>query len=110
MKLLGDVPEEHKKLAVNLEQMEQYFDGAKVTTDIAAKGFVCLAHDWFQIGVEDEGNRLLVKAERICPGYFKNVMVQQTLEDKEFSYLVKSLSVELAWMLINKINDIKETK
>lgn len=111
MKLLGDVPEEHKALAKGLEDMLAFIESTpNMPKELMAKSFTCLAHDWFQIGVEEEGNSLLLKAEQVCPGYFKEIMLQQTVADSDFAYIVKSLSVELAWMLINKINDIKESK
>jgi hypothetical protein len=111
MKLLGDVPEEHKQLAVELEEAEEYWDSKVGTSlmpeELLAKAYTCLAHDWYQIGSEDDGQRLLEKAEAVCPGYFKEVMLRQTYEDSTFDMLVKSLSVELTWMLVNRLKDGK---
>lgn len=109
MKLLGDVPQEHKELAIQLESMEEYLDGkakSLLPKEMIAKGYVCLAHDWYSMGEEEIGVSLLEKAEKTYPGYFKEVLIGQTLEDSDFDRLVKSLSVQLAWVLINRVNEM----
>jgi hypothetical protein len=112
MKLLGDVPEEHKKLALDLEEAEQYWDSkvgpSLMPEELLAKAYTCLAHDWYQIGSEDDGQRLLEKAEAVCPGYFREVMLRQAEDDDSFDLLVKNLSVELAWMLVSRVKEINK--
>lgn len=107
MKLAGDVPEEHKQLALELQDAESYWDSRSskksVPVELLAKAYVCLAHDWYDIGCEDDGQRLLEKAEQTCPGYFKEVMLEQTMLDPDFDMLVRRLSVELIWMLVNRL-------
>lgn len=106
MKLLGDVPLEHKLLAAELEEWEAtVVSNAKLPPDQAAKFFTCLAHDWYAMGCEEEGNRLLEASEKVCPGYFRGIMLQQTLEDSSFDYLVKRLSSLLAWTLVSRLAD-----
>jgi len=109
MKLFGDVPEEHRELARQLDEMEEYFDGAakrgNLPMEKIAQGYVCGAHDYYQIDCEEEGNRLLEKAEKVCPGYFKTFMVQHTKEDKDFDTLVKQLTSELAYLLLRRLKD-----
>lgn len=110
MKLNGDVPQEHRQLAEDLEIWE-----AKVTQNVklppatAAKFYTCLAHDWYAMGCEEEGNRLLDAAETVCPGYFKELMIKQTLEDTSFSELVKRLSSILVWTLVSKLEEVRGT-
>lgn len=109
MRLIGDVPEEFRELAAGLEDAERFYNSHSLQIPIVnlAKGFVCMAHDWYKMGCEEEGNRLLLKAEAVCPGYFQNVMINQTLEDKDFDYLVKGLTVELAWMLLYRLRHME---
>lgn len=110
MKLLGDVPEEHKELAKQLLETENYFDQKDlehlVANEIRAKAYVCLAHDWYQIGCEEEGEKLLLKAEKVCPGYFKEIMVKHTEEDSDFNLVVKQLTSEVFFMLVDKIKQV----
>jgi hypothetical protein len=109
VKLLGDVPEEHKQLAQELQEAEEYWDERlakkKAPLELLAKAYVCLAHDWYDIGCEEDGQRLLEKAEGTCPGYFKEVMLEQAEQDPDFDHLVRRLSVELIWMLVNRLKE-----
>lgn len=110
MKLLGDVSEEEKQLSFELEEMESYLDSRNKNSyaDIMAQGYVCLAHDWYELNMEEEGHRLLEKAESVYPGYFKNLISVHTSKDKDFERLVKNISSQLAWMLNQKIGELKE--
>ena len=94
MKLYGDVPESHKILVAELNSLENWFkiNGDEVPLLSAAKGFTCMAHDWFSIGVEEEGERLLKGAESLCPGYFKGPILSQITRDMSFAYLVGRLT------------------
>lgn len=108
MQLNGDVPEDHKILAKNLEELEKSLDSLdKIENPTRAKALTCLAHDWYTIGMEDEGQRLLRKAEDACPGYFETVLVQQAQEDEDFNTVIQSLASELMFMLTNKIRTLK---
>lgn len=92
MKLLGDVPQEHKDLAVELEKMEKFLDSKlHMPLEMIAKGYVCVAHDWFAIGEEDEGHRLLGKADKVYPGYFDTKSADHANEDPDFNRLMVSL-------------------
>lgn len=107
MKLLGDVPESHRQLAKELEQAELYWDEKSKYTDfpeLVSKAYVCLAHDWYQIGEEDQGALILQKAEKVCPGYFKNVIQKHTEADEDFNYIVRSLTTELIWVMAGTIS------
>lgn len=104
MKLLGDVPQEHKDLAEELEQMERYFDSKhNVPLEMVAKGYVCLAHDWFALGAEEEGHRLLDKADKIYPGYFHTKASDHAKEDMDFALLIVNLRNYLNSLLIGAL-------
>jgi hypothetical protein len=104
MKLHGDVPQEHRELASQLEEMETYFDGnLSAPLEMIAKGYVCLAHDWFSIGEEDEGHRLLGKADRVFPGYFTNKASDHADEDPDFARLMVNLRMLLNSLLTGNL-------
>lgn len=106
MKLLGDVPPEKQELAYKLTETErQINEKAGIPLDRKAQMYVCLAHDWYQVDMEEEGNRLLAKAESVYPGYFRDVMIKHTVESKDFDKLVKNLSIELVWMLVSRLDE-----
>lgn len=105
MKLLGDVPEEHQEIAEELIEYEKTLDNDNYSVEKKAQSCVCLAHDWYQIGMEEEGARLLKRAEEFYPGYFKKKMIQHTVESKEFDKIVKNIMIELMWMIANQLKD-----
>jgi hypothetical protein len=91
--LHGDIPESHKKLAKELLELESYFDSKEdAETFVIAKGYLCIAHDWYEMGDDDKGSDLLLKANEACPGYFDKEMHKQMVEDPDFDYLVKNLT------------------
>lgn len=105
MKLLGDVPERHKEIAKELGELEAMVEARKLPPGLSARACVCMAHDWYKMGADEEGHRLLEKAEAYYPGYFRKLMLQHTLEDATFDYLVKSLSSELATMVLYRLKN-----
>lgn len=107
MKLYGDVPEQHKALAAALEQQENRFDTNMDDLDreYLAKGYVCLAHDWYHMGAEDSGIRLLAKAEQIYPNYFKTMIAKHCYADADFEHLVRNITAELVFMMISRLED-----
>lgn len=108
MKLFGDVSERDRELAEELDRLEADITSeVNIGKDIVAKACVCLAHDWYLMGVDEEGNRLLEKAEKYFPGYFKELMIKQTLEDPRFDYLVKGLTSELAMIILYRLKENK---
>lgn len=108
MKLYGDVSEHDKKVAQGLEDMEAILSSEEsLPKDVAAKMCVCMAHDWYHLGSDEEGHRLLQKAETFYPGYFKNLMLKHTVEDPRFDFLVKRLSAELATMILYRLKENK---
>lgn len=106
MKLYGDVAEHEKELAIALEKQERVFDlSFNIPKEELARGYVCLAHDWYHIGDEDEGLRLLQKAENTSPGYFKVAMAKHCYENIDYEYLVRKLTAEIIYMLLSKLED-----
>lgn len=106
MKLYGDVSQKDIDLAAELNEMQKFLDtDLRLTKENRAKGYVCCAHDWFQLNCEEQAFNLLDKAENVCPGYFKETMLRQTKEDEEYARLVSNLSVELTYLLINNLKD-----
>lgn len=105
IRLLGDVPQWQKDLAVELRTMEKSLDGM---IDFfpgmqKAKCYVSLAHDWYYMGADEEGQKLLVKANEVCPGYFKNEINDHMKQSPEFTKLVNNLALELRSILLQSI-------
>lgn len=97
----GDIPPYHKELMEDLEEMEAYFTAnmATLPLDRIAQGYVCCAHDWYDLECEEDGERLLKLAEAVCPNYFTDYMPNQMMEDELFATLVKQLSEKLGSLL-----------
>lgn len=92
--LHGDVSEEDLALAEELIEMESYFTSGekKFSNTIIARVLVCLAHDWYSIYNEEKGDELLQKAEKVCPGYFKDQIIEDMKADPDFVLIVKNLA------------------
>lgn len=106
MKLSGDVSAEDRELATQLILLETKVDADKsYANEHKARIYTCLAHDWYQLAAEEEGNRLLLKAEKVCPGYFKGPVIEHQKEDADYDFLVKNLTHTLILLLISNVND-----
>lgn len=104
MKLSGDVSQKDKDIANELEQFEKIVDSDIVCpVERLAQIYVCLAHDWYKLSCEEEGNRLLLKAEKICPGYFKSTVIEHQKEDKDFDIVVRNITIELITMMVSNL-------
>lgn len=104
MKNPGDMPDEHRSLATALLVQEAIVSQDRsLTKEEKAQGFTCLAHDWYDIDLEEEGNRLLLKAEALCPGYFKTTINQQTQADADFAFLVERLTAKIVVILAGNL-------
>jgi hypothetical protein len=98
--------QEDKDLAQALKESEIEVDiDQYLPNERKAQIYVCLAHDWYQIDMDEEGSRLLLKANRVFPGYFKTLVIQHSIEDENFDLIVKNLTLELAWMLLSRLGD-----
>lgn len=108
MKLHGDVSDDDKELAIKLIAYEKQLDSEEdFPAEKKAQSFVCLAHDWYELGMEEEGGRLLLRAQEVYPSYFKTKIEQHIRENKDFALLVRNMRVELMWMVINQVKDKK---
>jgi hypothetical protein len=95
--LHGDVSKEDLALAEELLEMESHF---RINADIygasqCARIFVCISHDWYELGDDDKGRQLLEKADKICPGYFDDQIQKHIEEDPDFDYLVQNLAAQI---------------
>ena len=111
MRLAGDLSEEERVLSRELELMELYLDDKSrqksMAIDRIAKGYVCIAHDWYALYCEEEGHRVLDKSEMVCPGYFKNFVQKHTAEDEFYDNIVKSLDSQLTDLLMDNLKGVK---
>lgn len=89
----------------NLEEMEEVFtakDSVFVPV-LVARALTCLAHDYVEMGLEEKGHELLLKADKIFPGYHGEQMKKDMDKDPEFAILVRSLSMELILAAVSNI-------
>lgn len=102
----GDMSEKQKKQSEALSDFERKVNSSKeYPADRMAMFYTCMAHDWYQIDMEEEGNRLLLKAEQVCPGYFKGPVIQHQLENPNFDRLIKNLTVELLYLFTDALRN-----
>jgi hypothetical protein len=89
----GDFPKEHLDLIKELEELELWFDeqGSTVPTVMASKGFTCMAFDYYKMYLDEEGERLLKRADAAYPGYFKLAIHTHVVKDYDFAILVAEL-------------------
>lgn len=66
---------------------------------------VCLAHDWFQMDMEDKGFELLVKAENAYPGYFDSKFKDDIKANKNFATLAQNITIELYYLLTERLKE-----
>lgn len=93
-KLHGDVTEADKKLEQDLIGAEAQIEGLRgiIPAPNMAKCWVALAHDYYHdLGIDEEGDRLLLKALKDCPTYFKVEIIQHQKDDPQFDIVVNSL-------------------
>lgn len=104
--LHGDIPPEHKRLVEELLELEAQFDHERLdhSPDVVAKAFVCMAHDYYHIGEDEYGGRLLEKADLACPGYFDNEIKKHIEEDGLYCMLVENLTADI----LDLIRSVKE--
>lgn len=97
MKLVDDVPQWQKALAGQLRDIEKSIDEMLPAIPNAekAKCYVSLAYDWYEMGAIAEGQKLVWKAEHICPGYFENEARKQMAESPTFNFLMNKIALRL---------------
>jgi hypothetical protein len=110
-KLHGDVTEKDKLLAEELESFEKFLTTYEnMPPNKGARMAVCLAHDWYQLGCEEDGARLLKLASKFAPDYFKEQIKTDAAEDPLFNRVVRNIAVELSYLLLANIEDSKLKK
>jgi hypothetical protein len=106
MALSSGLSKENQELAKNLSIAESDTERSRLLpNERKAQIYTCLAHDWYQMDMEEEGARLLSKAEKTYPGYFKGLVIEHTLENDGFDKVVKNLTLELAYMLLSRLGE-----
>jgi hypothetical protein len=90
MKYFGDIPADHLELVEELKELENWFIqyGGGVPLLEVAKGMVCMGCDYYEMGMDEEGERLFLTAEKYCPGYFTAPVLVHIIKDREFCYLI----------------------
>jgi hypothetical protein len=109
VKLHGDNSSQDKELAEQLEIFERSIDGTNTfPPECIAQMLVCLAHDWFQLKCEEEGQRLLDKADKVFPGYLTSPEIKLHMkEDDEFTMVMVNIGKELIGVLADRLKDKK---
>ena len=107
MKLYGDIPEADKVLIREMEELELVVDtNTNMDNLIKSKLYVCLAHDYMDLHIEEEMERLLNKAESATPGYFKEKAVKHAETDPKFAWLVTNLQKMLVKLASSKLESL----
>ena len=97
-------------LADELTELESQLDQQALPSAIKAKMFTCLAHDWFQMDDDLNGDRLLEKANKTCPGYFTNEVDKHRDSDSRFDTICKNIKQELMWIFLGSLKVSKNGK
>lgn len=105
MKFSGDIPQQDLDHMIALDEAEKDTETCSLPNERKAQIYVCLAHDWYEMDCEEEGNRLLLKADKVSPGYFKGPVIEHQLEDENFDVVVKRITLELVKLLVGNLND-----
>jgi hypothetical protein len=101
----GDLSQKQREQSVELIKFEHLVDHDAYPIERKAQMYTCLAHDWYQLDMEEEGNRLVLKAERVCPGYFRGPVIQHQLESQDFDTVIKNLTLELLRLLTDTLRN-----
>jgi len=92
----GDLLQQDRELIKALMEAEQRIDKDKLMIDERrAQCYTCFARDWFDIGFEEEGAALLLKAEKTYPGYFKEKLGEHMKANPDFTYLILDMTARL---------------
>lgn len=105
MRSSGDLTDVQRRQVAELDDFERLVDNDQYANERKAQMYVCMAHDWYQMDMEEEGNRLLMKAERICPGYFVGPMIEHQRENDGFDTVIRNLKFELNRLLASTLRN-----
>ena len=106
MKAYGDIPKEHLELIKELEDLEAIFNTYEDTfaPELAAKGLTAMSHDYYAMDMEEQGDRLINRAEGIFPGYFMKKIHEHTQKDKEYDKVVNQMSaMPFSYQIMTKL-------
>jgi hypothetical protein len=54
-----------------------------------------MAHDYYQLDMEEEGDRFIDRAEKLYPGYFRGPIFEHAEKDADYCQLVRQLQETL---------------
>jgi hypothetical protein len=100
--LHGDVTQQDRDHLAALIEVEQDLDELShlATPRELAKGYTALARDYYHdLAMDEEAERLLLKAQNVCPTYFTKEIKEDTDSDPDFNMVVRSLTSELLKVL-----------
>lgn len=96
MNFAGDVPEAFRELAAELVETEKEIDELpNMPAHVKAKSYTLLAHDWYAMDLEEQGHKLLLKADGVYPNYFSGRIADHIIEDERYGVLVSRLTDKL---------------
>lgn len=89
----GDIPIEDLEMLAELKALEKWFieHGKTIKPVMAAKGFTAMAFDYYEMYMDEEAERLVNRAEKEHPGYFKGPIYTHMAQDWEFEALINML-------------------
>jgi hypothetical protein len=97
MRMMGNLTEDMKIAIAELEGLESWIEAEqRLTGAQKAKQLTCLAHDWLAMDFEERAIKLLIKANKLSPGYFHATFVQHCKDTPKFALI----AVKLAALLI----------
>ena len=109
-KLYGDVPEEHKKIAKELEELEVHLEQSSknIEPKKLAKCYVYLASDWFNVGLDENGTDLIDKASKCCPDYFVEQIRVDMETDATYRVVVEKMYKNMLFIVSDLIREKSE--
>ena len=93
MRTFGEMPVAHAVLLEELIKLEEFFTRGKdqIPDIMQSRGLVSMAHDYYQIYMEEEGERLIVMAVETTPDYFQRGIYDHMEKDAAFNQLIYQL-------------------
>lgn len=94
MKAYGDIPQFHADLIKEISTLLEYLMLNKdaLPNLMFSKCMTSIAHDYFQMDMEEEGEKYLKLAANHSPGYFIAPIICEMKKDKLFDHLVTNLA------------------
>jgi len=94
MKTYGDMPQDHADHLKELNTLLEYLmlNKEALPNLMFSKSMLCLAHDYFAMDMEEEGEKYLNLAAEHSPGYFIAPVFCEMKKDRLFNHLVSNLT------------------